>query len=288
MLQYTLRRSRYKKDYLKNNEQPNSISTYNPKHKYQNIPKIQFYTKEFINEKHNESMEDIITIIKNFNNDPNKYLFCLFDGHCGNESAKFSSEKFPKIFQESLKKNSNNIEKSLTESFLKLDELTKEIEDFLYIGNTATIIYIDKNTIYSANVGDTRSVLICYDKPIRLTYDHKCSDESEKKRIIKAGGIIRKNRLNCDLAISRAIGDNEYKKFGLIANPYICKKNLSYNEKYCVIASDGIWDFVCDETVYNIGMMCDHGNEFCEKLINVAINVGSKDNISCIVISFRE
>ena len=54
MLQYTLRRSRYKKDQLKNNEQPNSISTYNPKHKYQNIPKIQFYTKEFINEKYNE------------------------------------------------------------------------------------------------------------------------------------------------------------------------------------------------------------------------------------------
>ena len=113
-------------------------------------------------------------------------------------------------------------------------------------------------------------------------------NQQTKKRIIKAGGIIRKNRLNCDLAISRAIGDNEYKKFGLIANPYISKKNLSYNEKYCVIASDGIWDFVCDETVYNIGMMCDHGNEFCEKLINVAINVGSKDNISCIVISFRE
>ena len=287
MLQYTLRRRRYKKDQVKNKEQSSLTSTYNPKFKYQNIPKIQFYTKEYMNEKHNESMEDIITIKKNFNNDPNKFLFCLFDGHCGNESAKFSSEKFPKIFQESLQKNSN-IEKALTESFLKLDELTKKIEDFLYIGNTATIIYIDKNTIYSANVGDSRSLLLCYDKPIRLTYDHKCSDDSEKKRIIKAGGSIRNNRLNCDLAISRAIGDNEYKKFGLIANPYISKKNISYNEKYCVIASDGIWDFVCDETVYNIGMMCDKGNEFCEKLMNVAINVGSKDNISCIVISFRE
>ena len=287
MLQYQIKKKRYKKEYQKIEQNSQSLTYIPLPKKYQNIPIINYYTKEYKNEKYMETMEDITYIKKNFNNDQNKHLFCLFDGHCGNESAKFSQEKFPKIFQELLQKNQNNIEKALTESFLKLDELTQKNEDFLYMGNTATIVYIDKNILYCANIGDSRCILIDYDKPIRLSYDHKCSDESEKKRIIKLGGNIRNNRLFGDIAISRGIGDNEYKKY-IISNPYICKKNITYNEKYCIIGSDGLWDFVCDESVYNIAVNIDNGSELVEKLVNVAVNVGSKDNISCIVISFRE
>ena len=288
MLQYSLRRRRYKKEYQKTEQNP-QIATYTPStRKYQNIPKIQYYLKEFKNEKYMETMEDVTYIKKNFNNDQNKHLFCLFDGHCGNESAKFCQEKFPKIFQELLQKNQNNIEKTLTESFLKLDELTKNNEDFLYMGNTATVVYIDKNILYCANVGDSRCLLIGFDKPLRMSYDHKVSDESEMKRILSVGGKIKKKRIIGELAISRGIGDHEYKKHGLIAIPHINKKIIGYNEKYCIIASDGLWDFVCDETVYNISMNIDKGKDLCEKLVNVAINIGSQDNISVIVLSFRE
>ena len=234
-----------------------------------------------------EEMEDIILISQNFNGDKNQHLFCVFDGHCGDETAKLSSENFPKIFSELLKKNPNNIEKCLNESFIKLDEKTKK-EEYDYIGNTATVVFIDKNILYCANVGDSRCVLIGYDKPYRMSYDDKVSDEAEMKRILSVGGKIRKKRINGELAISRAIGDHEYKKFGLIAIPHINKKIIGYNEKFCIIASDGIWDSVCDETLYNISMNIDKGKDLCDKLVNVAVNIGSQDNISVIVLSFRE
>ena len=179
------------------------------------------------------------------------------------------------------------IEKCLNDSFIKLDEKTKK-EEFDYIGNTATIVFIDKNILYCANVGDSRCVLIGFDKPYRMSYDDKVSDESEMKRILSVGGKIRKKRILGELAISRGIGDHEYKKHGLIAIPHINKKIIGYNEKYCIIASDGLWDFVCDETVYNISMNIDKGKDLCEKLVNVAINIGSQYNISVIVLSFRE
>ena len=285
----TIRRRRYKRDKeeTSKNDTENALKTYTLSRQYTNIPKIQISSKTYKNEKYMEEMEDIILINQNFNGDKNQHLFCIFDGHCGDETAILSSENYPKIFLELLKKYPNNIEKCLNESFIKLDEKTKK-EEFDYIGNTATVVFIDKNILYCANVGDSRCVLIGYDQPYRMSYDDKVSDESEMKRIIQAGGKIRKKRINGELAISRGIGDHEYKKYGLICTPHINKKIISYNEKYCIIASDGIWDYVCDETAYNISMKIDKGKDLCDKLVNVAINIGSQDNISCIVISFRE
>ena len=285
----TIRRRRFKRDKeeTSKNDTENAIKTFTGSRHYTNIPKIQIASKTYINEKYMEEMEDIILINQNFNDDKNQHLFCIFDGHCGDETAILSSEYYPKIFLDLLKKYPNNIEKCLNESFIKLDEKTKK-EEFDYIGNTATVVFIDKNILYCANVGDSRCVLIGYDKPYRMSYDDKVSDESEMKRIIKAGGKIRKKRINGELAISRGIGDHEYKKYGLICTPHINKKVIGYNEKYCIIASDGIWDYVCDETAYNISMNIDKGKDLCEKLVNVAINIGSQDNISVIVLSFRE
>ena len=287
----TIRRRRFKreKEETSKNDTENisGLNTYTATRRYTNIPKVLVSSKLFKNEKYMEEMEDIISINQNFNGDKNQHLFCVFDGHCGDETAKFSSENFPIIFSELLKKNPNNIEKCLNDSFIKLDEKTKK-EEFDYIGNTATIVFIDKNILYCANVGDSRCVLVGFDKPYRMSYDDKVSDESEMKRILSVGGKIRKKRIIGELAISRGIGDHEYKKHGLIAIPHINKKIIGYNEKYCIIASDGLWDFVCDETVYNISMNIDKGKDLCEKLVNVAINIGSQDNISVIVLSFRE
>ncbi len=46
----------------------------------------------------------------------------------------------------------------------------------------------------------------------------------KKKEVLNQVLLNKNNRLNYDLAISRTFDDNEYKKFVLIANPYISKK----------------------------------------------------------------
>jgi len=45
-----------------------------------------------------------------------------------------------------------------------------------------------------------------------MSYDHKPDLETEKQRVIKAGGFISEGRINGNLNLSRAIGDMEYKK----------------------------------------------------------------------------
>ena len=81
----------------------------------------------------------------------------------------------------------------------------------------------------------------------------------------------------------------EYKVDGIISEPFIKKIYADkHNVKYIVIASDGIWDFVDGKILYNISKELRNGTceEFCDNLVNYALEKGSTDNISCIIIKF--
>ena len=69
-----------------------------------------------------------------------------------------------------------------------------------------------KGTLYVANAGDSRSVLLRNNQPFDMSIDHKPDCEGEKKRIERAGGFVSDGRANGNLSLSRALGDLEYKK----------------------------------------------------------------------------
>ena len=43
------------------------------------------------------------------------------------------------------------------------------------------------------------------------TTDHKPTNDAERERIVKAGGLVMTQRINGSLAVSRALGDFDYK-----------------------------------------------------------------------------
>ena len=65
--------------------------------------------------------------------------------------------------------------------------------------------------IYCANAGDSRTVLSEKGNAVDLSYDHKPDLPGERSRIIKAGGEVMDGRVNGMLALSRAMGDFDYK-----------------------------------------------------------------------------
>jgi len=84
----------------------------------------------------------------------------------------------------------------------------------LLCGCTATCIIITPTHIICANSGDSRVVLgrssgneMC----CPLSEDHKPDNPEEKARIEACGGFVEENRVNGSLALSRALGDFEYK-----------------------------------------------------------------------------
>ena len=104
-----------------------------------------------------------------------------------------------------------------------------------------------QRVLYTANVGDARIVLSRNGKALRLSYDHKGSDENEGKRISNAGGLILNNRVNGVLAVTRALGD-AYMKDLVTGHPYTTETVIQHDiDEFLILACDGVSEtsFVC-------------------------------------------
>ena len=170
--------------------------------------------------------------------------------------------------------------------FLKADAaLSKQNFDVSFSGSTCVLVIQIGKKIICANVGDSRAILVYNNNTNKngqktsiynLSHDFKPDLPEEKKRIYKMGGMVEQmtdmNGMKAGpprvwgigksypgLAMSRSLGDFKGKKYGIISLPEIIEVNLDENVKYIVACSDGVWEFLSNENVMEIG------NEFYEK-----------------------
>lgn len=141
-------------------------------------------------------------------------------------------------------KKTDDVKEALTKAFLSTDQEIIESVDG-NSGSTAVVALVDSGSdgsrrLWVANAGDARAVLCRNSKGIRLSYDHKPTDEAERQRVLDAGGIIIRNRLGAFLAVSRAFGDTSLKEHGLTAEPFITETVLSSEDTHLILACDGV------------------------------------------------
>ena len=112
---------------------------------------------------------------KDVSNNPiknNHGLFAIFDGHCGNQTARFAAEMFPIILFEESKAfspywftNEEMIKQLVTKTMRTLDhkfcQLCSEDGREWDCGATAIISLIIGETLVVANLGDSNGVLCC-------------------------------------------------------------------------------------------------------------------------------
>jgi serine/threonine protein phosphatase PrpC len=251
----------------------------------QNTPFKSFSYQEDKNLKYRQAMEDIGIMIPDLTTDYKVSLFGIFDGHGGNDVVKFVKDRLPQL----IKNNLNDlcpVELAFKKSFEKVDQELKFF-DSEYIGTTATIILFKDNKIYCANVGDSKAYILYDNTYKQISSDHKCSVEEEAERIKKCGGKISKNRVMGQLILTRTLGDLYVKQFGVINTPDISVIDINPNLKYVILASDGVWDVIDLDTLVNMSKAGKPVGEFCSDIVKLSISKGTKDNVSCIVISFN-
>ena len=125
----------------------------------------------------------------------------------------------------------------------------------MFTGTTACVCLIIENTIYIANAGDSRCVIIKKEENYKIdmqTKDHRLVDPDEKRRIEVDDEFVdnSNSRLNGVLSLSRSIGDLEYKKREwhkpedqiITCKPDIYKKKIS-EVAYILLGTDGVWEF---------------------------------------------
>ena len=94
--------------------------------------------------------------------------------------------------------------------------------------------------------------------------------------------------------MSRSLGDLMAKECGVISTPQIVEYEINANTKYMVICSDGVWEFIKNEQVRDLGNAFyaqNKVNDFCIQLVNMAMNIWSqveiiRDDITVVSVFF--
>ena len=262
---------------------------------------VDYSAADYPNVEHCKSMEDFYCINEYLENKFNSCFFGIFDGHGGKEISYYLSENLQNYLVKELnnislstnfRENNEYFLQAITNSFEKIDKTIIENSSFENsVGSTATIVFIyndesslTKRTLICANVGDSKAYLINKNNIKIITKEHKCNDANEVARIKKSGGVVFQKRVFGTLILTRTIGDIQMKKFGVIPTPDLFSQPIYDNDMYVILASDGLWDVVEYEDILKLSKEKISCFEFSKKLIKLAKERDTRDNVSCIVI----
>ncbi|XP_034836660.1 probable protein phosphatase 2C T23F11.1 isoform X2 [Maniola hyperantus] len=204
------------------------------------------------------SMDDSHTQILSLPDDPGTAFFAVYDGHGGANIAEYAGKHLHKFITVRPEYHLGNIEEALKQGFLDMDQamLEEDMQEKV-AGSTAVVVMIKDNTLYCANVGDSRAIASVRGTVEVLSYDHKPNNEEELRRITAGGGWVQLNRVNGNLALSRALGDYIFKRNYRLsprdqivtAYPDVQVRQLTEDWEFIVIACDGIWEVLSNEEV---------------------------------------
>jgi protein phosphatase 2C family protein 2/3 len=210
------------------------------------------------------------------NKDEKNTFFAVYDGHGGGSVAKFAGQNVHKRLVNEESYHEKDYEAAMKRAFLGTDEdiLADPGHTRDPSGCTAVAALVTHNgKIFVANAGDSRSVLSVQGEAKPLSFDHKPGNPVEKSRIHGAGGYIEYGRVNGNLALSRALGDFDFKKnYSLTpeqqiitADPDVTVHEITGEDEFLVIACDGIWDCLTSQQVVDfIRLNISEGKELTD------------------------
>ena len=254
------------------------------------IRKIHHFTHVGFNgEKDKDFNQDIAFLEKNFAGNNSFLYMAVCDGHGveGHEVSGFIKRILPKelsiaLNHKDILNNDKNEKKKIYniigESFIKVNEklISNESINSIFSGTTCVSVIYTPIKLICANIGDSRAVLGRFDKhlkkwiAINLSRDHKPTEEDEAQRIYKKGGRIKpfideetgeevgpqrvwvKDDEVPGLAMTRSFGDRVAAIAGTICLPEIKEYIFNEGDKFLILASDGIWEFIQSEECINI------------------------------------
>lgn len=142
---------------------------------------------------------------------------------------------------------------------------------------------ISPRYIYFINCGDSRT-LLCHNGQVSFyTEDHKPFNPREKERIQNAGGSVTLQRVNGSLAVSRALGDFDFKEVDwrpqteqlVSPEPEVYELERRTEDEFLILACDGVWDAISNEElcafVRNRLQVCDDLREICTQVIDLCL-----------------
>ncbi|CAL5194796.1 unnamed protein product [Lathyrus oleraceus] len=228
-------------------------------------------------------------------------VFAVFDGHNGISAAIYAKENLLNNVVSAIPQDISRdawlqaLPRALVVGFVKTDtEFQKKGETS---GTTVTFVLVDGWTVTVASVGDSRCILDTQGGVVSLlTVDHRLEENvEERERVTASGGEVGRlnvfggnavGPLRCwpgGLCLSRSIGDTDVGEY-IVPIPHVKQVKLSNAGGRLIIASDGIWDTISNDTA---AMSCRGlPAELAAKLVvkEALRSRGLKDDTTCLVV----
>ncbi|KAM6956851.1 protein phosphatase 1B isoform 1-T3 [Aplochiton taeniatus] len=185
--------------------------------------------------------------------------------------------------------------------FLRIDEHMRSFSDLRNgmdrSGSTAVGVLLSPRHLFFINCGDSRAVLCRGSRVCFATLDHKPCNPREKERIQNAGGSVMIQRVNGSLAVSRALGDFDYKNVDgkgpteqlVSPEPEVFEmERAPEQDQFVVLACDGIWDVMSNEELCQFVEsrleVSDDLERVCTEVVDTCLHKGSRDNMSVVLV----
>jgi CRP-like cAMP-binding protein/serine/threonine protein phosphatase PrpC len=186
---------------------------------------------------------------------------------------------------------------------------SKGIEDTLS-GTTSVSVFFEGDTVYVANVGDSRAIIASRD-PVSgrlvgkaLSEDQTPYRKDERERCKRSGarvmsmdqieglvqihenwGLNLGEEIDDDgdpprlwhpdgdypgSAFTRSIGDSVAESIGCFAEPEILTQKLKSNDEFIVIASDGVFEFITTQACVDMTKEFENPLDACKSIVSEA------------------
>lgn len=144
-------------------------------------------------------------------------------------------------------------------------------------GCTLCMLMVRDNIGYVANVGDSRAYILRMGELVQVSYDH-----TEVYRLFKQGALTREQaRLHPKgNIINHYIGQPAEKRTGNFM--YYRSLRLCNGDRF-LLCSDGLTDLLTHEQIQHIMTTNSDPMESAQILVKTALELGGKDNTTCIV-----
>lgn len=251
--------------------------------------------------------QDSFCIHTPFGTDVNDHFFGVFDGHgeFGAECSQFVKRRLCENLLRNSKFNVDPVEACHASFLATNSQLHADVLDDSMSGTTAITILVRGKTVYVANCGDSRAVIaekkgkdgdiVAVDLSIDQTPYRV--DELERVKLCGARVLtldqiegLKNPEVPCwgsdeegddgdpprlwvpngmypGTAFTRSIGDSIAETIGVVANPEIVSFELTPNNPFFVIASDGVFEFLSSQTVVDMVAKFKDPRDACAAIV---------------------
>jgi protein phosphatase len=205
-------------------------------------------------------------------------LFAVADGMGGLSEGRFASHIALQVFFESFLRNSKSpVKQALREAMEEADFGLQQMMQKLAMrrmGTTLTAACLEGSRLFLAHLGDSRAYRLRADRAECLTHDHTTVGDMVRMHVLgpdKVRGHERRSELTRGLGLS------------MFVRPDITDLDLNAGERI-LLCTDGVWSTVEDSEIAECSARAPDPLEFGRSLIDLALERGSDDNVSAVVI----